>query len=127
MDITIPATQSAPVTATDPMEESFDIVARQDKAESDIKGLRRDVNEVKARLDKVSRAASRPAMAGSSANSEELKGFVEGYLRRGRETEVKSINSASPSDGGFAVPHQIDAMIASGAAGEAWAEKYLPE
>ena len=116
-------TNSTPLTgsaaalavADDQMEQSFDIVARQDQAEADIKTLRTDVDEVKARLDKVSRAASRPAIGGgaAAAQSEEVKGFVDGYLRRGRETEVKSINGASPQDGGFAVPRKIDQMIAS--------------
>lgn len=102
-----------PNTPADEMETSFDIVARQDKAEADIADLRTDVDEVKARLDKVSRAASRPALGGSSsATSEEIKGFVDGYLRRGRESEVKSVNSVSPSDGGFAVPQAIDTVIA---------------
>ncbi|WP_299194976.1 phage major capsid protein [uncultured Erythrobacter sp.] len=108
MDITIPAPQTE---IADPAEQSFDIVARQDKAETDIAGLRSDVDEVKARLDKVSRAASRPAIGGAVV-SEEVKGFIDGYLRRGRETEVKSINGATPADGGFAVPQKIDAMIA---------------
>jgi HK97 family phage major capsid protein len=108
MDITIPAPQAE---IADPAEQSFDIVARQDKAETDIAGLRTDVDEVKARLDKVSRAASRPAIGGAVV-SEEVKGFIDGYLRRGRETEVKSINGATPADGGFAVPQKIDAMIA---------------
>jgi HK97 family phage major capsid protein len=98
--------------ATDKLEQSFDIVERQDKAEVEIAGLRSDVDEVKARLDKVSRAASRPAIAGASSDQREVKGFVDGYLRRGRETEVKSINGATPGDGGFAVPQVIDAMIA---------------
>lgn len=109
MENTNPAPTEMPEST---MEQSFDIVARQDQAESDIAGLRTDVDEVKARLDKVSRAASRPAIGGAPAKSEEVKGFVDGYLRRGRETEVKSINGATPSDGGFAVPQAIDAIIA---------------
>ncbi len=113
MDITIPVPTAPSATPADPMEQSFDIVARQDQSEADIKVLRSDVDEVKARLDKVSRAASRPVIGGAPVSSEEVKGFVDGYLRRGRETEVKSINGAAPSDGGFAVPRQIDAIIAS--------------
>ena len=106
-------TTSITAPSVDPMEQSFDIVARQDKAEADIEVLRSDVDEVKARLDKVSRAASRPAMGASSASTDEVKGFVDGYLRRGRENEVKSIHGGTPTDGGYAVPRQIDAMIAS--------------
>ncbi|WP_271078917.1 phage major capsid protein [Aurantiacibacter sp. MUD61] len=103
---------------TDQLAESFDIVARQDAADEKIATLRSDVDEVKARLDRVSKAASRPAILGpvASATSEaspEVKGFVDGYLRRGREAEIKSISGATPQDGGYAVPREIDAMIAS--------------
>lgn len=111
MDITV--TPSLPKVSSDALEESFDLVARQDKAETEIAGLRTDVDEVKARLEKVARAAARPAIGGSSADQgEEVKGFVNGYLRQGRETEVKSISGTVPSDGGYAVPRAIDAIIA---------------
>ncbi|MEL7217011.1 MAG: phage major capsid protein [Pseudomonadota bacterium] len=110
MDITV--TPTVPNAPADPLDESFDIVTRQDQTEANVAALRQDVDEVKARLDKVSRAASRPAIGGSTMAASEVKGFVDGYLRRGRETEVKSISGASPSDGGYAVPQQIDAIIA---------------
>lgn len=98
---------------TDTMAASFDLVSRQDKTEADISVLRSDVDEVKARLDKVGRAAARPAIEGGAAASTEVKGFVDGYLRRGSEAEVKSVSGANPTDGGYAVPREIDAMIAS--------------
>lgn len=98
--------------ATDALDVSFDLSARQDRAEEKIAALRSDVDDVKARLERVSRAAARPALSGGSA-SVEVKGFVNGYLRRGRETEVKSISGTRPGDGGYAVPREIDAMIAS--------------
>ncbi len=101
---------------TDQLDASFDIVARQDKAEADITSLRGDVDDVKSRLDKVARAATRPALAATPASAvtatEEVKGFVNGYLRQGRTTEVKSLSGINPADGGYAVPRQIDAMIA---------------
>ena len=107
-------TPTAITTTADPLDASFDIIARQDKAEAAIASLRGDVDEVKARLDKVARAASRPAMGGVAASdSAEVKGFVDGYLRRGRETELKSINGVTPGEGGYAVPRQIDAVIAA--------------
>jgi HK97 family phage major capsid protein len=71
------------------------------------------VDEVKARLDKVARAASRPTIASTDETNEEVKGFVDGYLRAGRESEIKSINSVSASDGGYAVPRELDAVISS--------------
>ncbi|QZH76369.1 MAG: phage major capsid protein [Erythrobacter sp.] len=98
---------------TPQLAESFDIVARQDAADEKITVLRSDVDEVKARLDKVSRAAARPAIGGSAETSPEVKGFVDGYLRHGRESEIKSISGATPGDGGYAVPREIDAMIAA--------------
>ncbi len=105
-----------PTAATvDPLDASFDIIARQDQAEADISALRSDVDEVKSRLDKVARAASRPAMgaAAPATDAPEVKSFVDGYLRLGRETEIKSLSGVTPGDGGFAVPRQIDAAIAS--------------
>jgi HK97 family phage major capsid protein len=105
---------TATTASTDPLDASFDIIARQDKAEADIAALRGDVDEVKSRLDKVARAASRPAIGGAQASDgPEVKGFVDGYLRRGREVELKSISGVNPADGGYAVPRRIDAMIAT--------------
>ena len=97
---------------TDTAKASFDIVERQDQADEAIANLRTDVDEVKSRLDKVSRASARPAIA-AGETTEEVKGFVDGYLRRGRESEIKSINSVSPTDGGYAVPRELDSVIAS--------------
>jgi predicted phage gp36 major capsid-like protein len=96
---------------TDMLEESFDLVARQDEAEKAITLLRSDVDEAKARLDRVSRAAARPALGGARGDAE-VKGFVDGYLRRGAEAEVKSVTGSVPGDGGYAVPREIDAAIA---------------
>ena len=97
--------------AADPAEASFDIVARQDKAEADLATLRSEVDEVKARVDRIARAAQRPAIGGTAA-SPEVKGFVDHYLRRGSTAELKSISGQVPGDGGYAVPREIDALIA---------------
>ena len=99
---------------TETLAASFDLVTRQDEADKAIATLRSDVDEVKARLDKVSKAAARPVIGGAGeARSVEVKSFVDAYLRQGRETEVKSISGTTPADGGYAVPQEIDAMIAS--------------
>ncbi|MBH0114740.1 phage major capsid protein [Novosphingobium sp. YJ-S2-02] len=97
------------------LDSSFDLVTRQDATEAAVEALRGDVEDVKARLERVSRAAARPIIEGSAsgAASPEVKGFVDGYLRRGRETEIKSLSGAAPSDGGYAVPREIDAMISA--------------
>ncbi len=111
MDI---ATTTTPAPAADPVEASFDIVTRQDKTEADVAALRSDVDEVKARVDRIGRAAQRPALSGSGAGADnpEVKSFVDHYLRRGSTAEIKSISGAVPADGGYAVPREIDAIIA---------------
>lgn len=100
---------------TETLAASFDIVSRQDGADQAIAGLRSDLDEVKGRLDRVARAAARPMLGATPENgavSLEVKGFVDGYLRHGRETEVKSVTGATLADGGYAVPREIDAAIA---------------
>lgn len=97
---------------TDTLDASFDLVARQDAADEAIDTLRSDVDEVKSRLDRVARAAGRPALGGGS-ESFEVKSFVDGYLRQGRESEIKSLSGTAPADGGYAVPREIDAAIAA--------------
>lgn len=100
-------------TSTDPLAQSFDLVARQDQADEAISTLRSDVDEVKTRLDRVGRAATRPALDTAGTTSPEVKGFVDGYLRHGRTNEVKSIAGNVAADGGYAVPREIDAVISS--------------
>jgi len=95
------------------LDASFDLVARQDAAEQALNALRGDVEEVKSRLDKVGRTAARPVLGAAATSGPELKGFVDGYLRQGRESELKSVNAASPADGGYAVPREIDEAIAA--------------
>ena len=101
-------------SASDPLETSFDLAQRLDVTEASVTTLRSDVDEVKARLEKVSRAAARPVLDGAQEErSPEVKGFVDGYLRRGVEPEVKSVSGAVLADGGHAVPKQIDALISA--------------
>ena len=97
----------------DALDASFDLVARQDAADEALTALRSDVEEVKSRLDRVSRAAARPVLETGIPASAEVKSFVQGYLRQGRETELKSVSGASLSDGGYAVPREIDALISA--------------
>lgn len=100
------------IAPTDALDASFDLVARQDQTEAAVTVLRSDVDEVKARLDRIGRAAVRPAISGEPADRAEVKGFVDGYLRRGQAGEIKSINGQVPSEGGYAVPQEVDALIA---------------
>ena len=94
------------------LDASFDIVARQDAADQMLGALRSDVEEVKGRLDRAARQP-RPALDGSAQLSPERKGFVDGYLRMGQTGELKSVTGVVAGDGGFAVPREIDAMIAA--------------
>ncbi len=102
-------------TPVEALDASFDLVARQDATETAVEALRGDVDEVKARLDRVSRAAARPVIEGAAASaaSIEVKGFVDGYLRMGREAEIKSLSGSVPADGGYAVPREVDALISA--------------
>lgn len=61
-------------------------------------------------------AVTRPALSGtmqpsSLLSSASRSAFVDGYLRRGSDVELKSISGAVASDGGYAVPKEIDAEI----------------
>ena len=94
------------------LDASFNIVARQDAADQALGALRSDVEEVKGRLDRAVRQA-RPELDGAASVSPERKGFVDGYLRLGRTAELKSVTGAVLGDGGYAVPREIDAMIAA--------------
>ena len=108
-------TDTAGLTDGDPLAESFDLATRLDATEANVTTLRSDVDEVKVRLDKVGRAAIRPALDGAapSTQSPELKSYVDGYLRKGIPPEQKSLSGAVLSDGGYAVPREIDARIAA--------------
>ena len=109
MDIEAPA----PIeTKNDAFDASFDIVARQDAQDEALAAVRTDIEEVKGRLDKVGRAAIRPLLAGGSPTGTEMKGFIDGYLRHGRESELKSLSQGVAADGGYAVPREIDEVLA---------------
>lgn len=101
-------------TPVEALDASFDLVTRQDATEAAVEALRGDVDDVRSRLDRVGRAAARPLIEGATAgDSLEVKSFVQGYLRSGRETELKSLSGAVAADGGYAVPREIDALISA--------------
>lgn len=56
-------------------------------------------------------AITRPVLSGGKASDPVRSAFVDGYLRRGSEVELKSFSGDVPADGGFAVPREIDAVI----------------
>lgn len=106
---------SAPIDATPigaALDASFDLVARQDAAEAALDTLRGDVAEVKSLVERLARPGARPALAATDERPREVKSFVDGYLRLGREAEIKAMSQGSLPDGGYAVPRQIDEAIA---------------
>lgn len=99
-------------TKADAIAESFDIVERQDAHDAAIAALRSEVEEVKGRIERAGRSAVRPLLGGGVNAGAELSGFIDGYVRHGRETELKALSSTVAADGGFAVPQKIDELIA---------------
>jgi HK97 family phage major capsid protein len=53
----------------------------------------------------------RPQLAAGDAAKPARSAFVDGYLRVGREVELKSFAGNVPADGGYAVPKEIDEEI----------------
>ncbi len=53
----------------------------------------------------------RPVLSGGSIADPAKSAFIDGYLRRGHEVELKSFAGNVASDGGYAVPHEIDQQI----------------
>lgn len=98
-------------TKADALTGSFDIVERQEAQDAAIAALRGEVEEVKGRIG-AGRASARPPLGSAADAGPDLGGFIDGYVRHGRETELKALSSAVGADGGFAVPQQIDALIA---------------
>ncbi len=56
-------------------------------------------------------AVIRPVLGGGARMDQARSAFVDGFLRRGVDTELKSVSGAVLADGGFAVPREIDAQI----------------
>jgi HK97 family phage major capsid protein len=56
-------------------------------------------------------ALARPVLAGGMSVDPAKHAFVDGFLRHGRDVELKSFTGAVLADGGFALPREIDATI----------------
>ena len=55
---------------------------------------------------------TRPLLSGTNRIADPARAaFVNGYLRRGSEVELKSFSGVTPPEGGYAIPHEIDAEI----------------
>jgi HK97 family phage major capsid protein len=70
-------------------------------------------DSLSAAFDKVPAAiaVTRPALTGASNAATGHAAFVDGYLRRGTEVELKGLSGAVAADGGYAIPQEIDAEI----------------
>lgn len=56
-------------------------------------------------------AVTRPVLSGARIADPAKSAFVDGYLRRGSEVELKSFSGVAAADGGYAVPKEIDEII----------------
>ncbi len=59
----------------------------------------------------VPEQVTRPVLSGGAAADPAKSAFIDGYVRRGAEVEMKSFAGTVAGDGGFAVPREIDAQI----------------
>ena len=95
----------------DALEASFETVERN----GDVAALREEVSGLKRRLDQALVAGGRPVLGEAKADDArpEVKAFVDRYLRKGLEqgVELKAFQGTTPSDGGYAVPREIDSVI----------------
>lgn len=56
-------------------------------------------------------AVTRPVLSGARTLDGARSAFVDGFLRRGSDVELKSFSGVVAADGGYAVPKEIDAVI----------------
>lgn len=136
-----PPTPPLMATSDAALAASFDaLLITEDVARHGVQigELRADVDGLKSQIADISRSSARPVLAAAQASAagalanniaSNLAGRIDGrkslhsrraesefvarYLRRGEHQglEVKSFSGASGSEGGFAVPQQLDALI----------------
>ena len=78
----------------------MDYEVKADPLEAVFEGMTAEVPVVRPMLSGATRIAD-PARAA----------FVNGYLRRGSEVELKSFSGVTAPEGGYAIPHEIDQVI----------------
>ena len=95
----------------DALEGAFDAVLAAEAVDE----LKASVAALKAQVDAQTVAASRMPLDGAKAADPAHDAFVERYLRRGIDAgvEMKSLSGASGTEGGYAVPREIDGAIAA--------------
>lgn len=68
---------------------------------------------IAAAFDAVEQGATveRPVLSGGRTGMTARQAFVDGFLRRGSDVELKSFTGETLSDGGYAIPKEIDSVI----------------
>jgi HK97 family phage major capsid protein len=91
----------------DALQESFETLEREDE---ELRQLKEEMAQIRARLDAQAVAAARPALDGAKAQAST---FVDKYLRKGLESgvELKALSGLSDVAGGYAIPEEIDSEI----------------
>ena len=87
--------------------------------EEKLSRLNQDLTRLDRELKMLSDAATRPALGGADTEdrpSAHAAAFFDGYIRKGRERELasqetKALSAGVDTDGGYAVPEQLDQAI----------------
>ena len=81
--------------------------------------INQDMSQLQKSIDRMHMMQQRPAQGGkvhSGLGIEHKQAFVDGYMRKGRETglaslEEKALSTSVASDGGYTVPEELDRSI----------------
>lgn len=95
----------------DALDQAFDAVVAAEAVED----LKQSVAALKLQMDAQAVSGARLPLDGAKAAADPAKTrFVERYLRRGMDAgvEMKALEAGAGSDGGYAVPREIDGQIA---------------
>lgn len=90
--------------------------------EEKLSRINTDLSALQRRLDQLTRASARPALAANGHNGashqedEHKSAFYDRYVRKGLESglphlDAKALNIGTDADGGFAVPESLDHEI----------------
>ncbi|MGB3723742.1 MAG: phage major capsid protein [Pacificimonas sp.] len=100
-------------TAFQDAGDAISAAAETEAVAAEIAALKAEVKGLGAQLTVLRRPAL--DVKATPDGSPERKAFADGYLRKGVESapELKSLNTVSGPDGGYAVPVELDRMIDS--------------
>lgn len=112
--------------AFDAFKDSHEVSVRAPRdvlAEEKLDRISRDISALQNRLDRMHMAARRPALEGAGgakgdplAASEHKAAFYDRFVRKGldgglQELEAKALSVGTDSEGGYAVPEELDRRI----------------